>query len=57
MLLDDAVNDRSLAMTSSFTNIIMMGQCLGNPWSIATYRPLLDALVLTGYDLLLSAEQ
>jgi tagatose-6-phosphate ketose/aldose isomerase len=57
MLLDDAVNDRSLAITSSFTNMIIMGQCLANAWSIATYRPLLDALVLAGDDLLLSAER
>jgi tagatose-6-phosphate ketose/aldose isomerase len=56
IVLDDSVNDRSLAMTSSFTNMIIMGQCLANAWSIASYKPLLDALVLAGDDLLSSAE-
>ena len=27
LVLDDVVNDRSLAMTSSFTNMVLMGQC------------------------------
>lgn len=30
LLLDDAVNDRGLAMTSSFTNMVMAGQCVAN---------------------------
>jgi len=28
LVLDDAVNDRSLAMTSSFTNMLIAGQCV-----------------------------
>jgi tagatose-6-phosphate ketose/aldose isomerase len=28
LVLDDAVNDRGLAMTSSFTNMLLAGQCL-----------------------------
>ena len=32
MLLDDAVNDRSLAMTSSFTNMVVFGQELAHLW-------------------------
>ncbi len=28
--LDDAVNDRGLAMTSSFSNMVVFGQCLGH---------------------------
>jgi tagatose-6-phosphate ketose/aldose isomerase len=55
IVLDDSVNDRSLAMTSSFTNMIIMGQCLANAWAIATYKPLLEQLVLAGSDLLSSA--
>lgn len=58
VVLDDAVNDRSLAMTSSFTNMIVMGQCLAHAWSLDTYRPLLqqmsaagDRLLLDGYNL------
>src|SRR6476661_741476 len=30
LVLDDAVNDRGLAMTSSFTNMLLAGQCVGH---------------------------
>lgn len=30
LVLDSAVNDRGLAMTSSFTNMLLAGQCLAN---------------------------
>ena len=30
LVLDDAVNDRGLAMTSSFSNMVLAGQCLAN---------------------------
>lgn len=30
LVLDDAVNDRGLAMTSSFSNMLLAGQCLGH---------------------------
>jgi tagatose-6-phosphate ketose/aldose isomerase len=33
IVLDDAVNDRSLAMTSSFTNMVVFGQALALLWS------------------------
>ena len=33
VVLDDAVNDRSLAMTSSFTNMLLFGQLLANLWT------------------------
>ena len=52
IVLDDAVNDRSLAMTSSFTNMIVMGHCLANAWSIEEYKPLLEQLVQAGGNLL-----
>ncbi len=32
MVLDDIVNDRSLAMTSSFTNMVLFGQELAHLW-------------------------
>jgi tagatose-6-phosphate ketose/aldose isomerase len=32
IVLDDAVNDRSLAMTSSFTNMLVFGQALAHLW-------------------------
>ena len=30
LVLDDSVNDRGLAMTSSFTNMLLAGQCIGH---------------------------
>ncbi len=58
IVLDDAVNDRGLAMTSSFTNMVVMGQCLANAWSIDCYIPLMqkirsagDALLVAGFPL------
>ncbi|MGC2617390.1 MAG: tagatose-6-phosphate ketose isomerase [Acidobacteriaceae bacterium] len=45
LVLDDATNDRSLAMTSSFTNMVLAGQILAHAWSIAEYEPILRALV------------
>lgn len=30
LVLDDAVNDRGLAMTSSFSNMVLAGQCVGH---------------------------
>lgn len=45
LLLDDAVNDRGLAMTSSFSNMVICGQCLANLWTIGEYEPILHALI------------
>ncbi len=55
VVLDDAVNDRSLAMTSSFTNMVVMGQCLANAWSIEEYTDVVAQLVKAGEHLLLCA--
>lgn len=44
-ILDDAVNDRSLAMTSSFTNMVIFGQCLAHAWSFPEYKPILDGMI------------
>jgi tagatose-6-phosphate ketose/aldose isomerase len=46
-VLDDAVNDRSLAMTSSFTNMVVFGQCLAHAWSFAEYTPILAGMIGT----------
>jgi tagatose-6-phosphate ketose/aldose isomerase len=46
-VLDDAVNDRSLAMTSSFTNMVVFGQCLAHAWSFSEYKPILDSMIET----------
>ena len=55
VVLDQAVNDRSLAMTSSFTNMIILGQCLAHAWSIGDYEPLLQKMIRAAKQLLESA--
>jgi tagatose-6-phosphate ketose/aldose isomerase len=57
VVLDDAVNDRSLAMTSSFTNMVVMGQCLANAWSIEEYSEVVAQLVRAGHSLLSRAAE
>lgn len=37
LVLDDAVNDRGLAMTSSFTNMVLAGQCVGHLEDLAKF--------------------
>jgi tagatose-6-phosphate ketose/aldose isomerase len=46
MLLDDAVNDRSLAMTSSFTNMVLFGQELAHLWDHEDFEETLDRMTL-----------
>ena len=57
LVLADDVNDRSLAMTSSFTNMVVMGQCLADAWAIDEYQPILAQLAASANDLLVSASQ
>ena len=45
VVLDDAVNDRSLAMTSSFTNMVVFGQCLAHAWSLEEYKDVLEGMI------------
>lgn len=52
LLLDDACNDRGLAMTSSFTNMVVCGQCLANIWTMDEFEPILHALIASGEKLL-----
>jgi tagatose-6-phosphate ketose/aldose isomerase len=44
LVLDDAVNDRGLAMTSSFTNMVVAGQCLAHVRDPRSYEATLGAL-------------
>ncbi len=55
LLLDDVVNDRGLAMTSSFSNMIVCGQCLANLWTVEEYEPILHALIASAEKLLETA--
>jgi tagatose-6-phosphate ketose/aldose isomerase len=52
VLLDDAVNDRGLAMTSSFTNMVIAGHCLAHFRNLGAYRPTVEALAALGEEML-----
>jgi tagatose-6-phosphate ketose/aldose isomerase len=51
-VLDDAVNDRGLAMTSSFTNMVIAGQCLAHVGQLSNYEKILNILIRLGGRLL-----
>jgi tagatose-6-phosphate ketose/aldose isomerase len=57
VVLDDAVNDRGLAMTSSFSNMVLFGQCLAHVWSSSAYDPIFEALVTAGGAFLAVADE
>ena len=44
VVLDDVTNDRGLAMTSSFTNMVLAGQMLAHTGSFGDYEAILRAL-------------
>lgn len=44
VLLDDAVNDRGLAMTSSFTNMVVFGQALASLWKRVDFEKTLESM-------------
>jgi tagatose-6-phosphate ketose/aldose isomerase len=44
LVLDDAVNDRGLAMTSSFSNMVVGGQCLAHLDDMERYREILASM-------------
>ena len=46
ILLDDAVNDRSLAMTSSFTNMVLFGQELAHLWDEMNFEEMLEKMTV-----------
>ena len=48
LLLDDVVNDRGLAMTSSYSNMVVCGQCLAHTWTLEEYEPVLQSLIAAG---------
>lgn len=55
VVLDEAVNDRGLAMTSSFTNMLIAGQYLAFLGLGQSYLPILEALSAMGRSLMASA--
>jgi tagatose-6-phosphate ketose/aldose isomerase len=46
--LPDAVQDRGLAMTSSFSNMVVFGQCLAHIENPSAFQNLLDQMVESG---------
>jgi tagatose-6-phosphate ketose/aldose isomerase len=52
LVLDDAVNDRGLAMTSSFSNMLLAGQCLGHLNDFAHFGDVVSQLSDCGNQLL-----
>jgi tagatose-6-phosphate ketose/aldose isomerase len=52
VVLDPAVNDRGLAMTSSYTNMVIAGQCLAHLDDLVGYRSLLAEMRDAGARLL-----
>lgn len=44
LVLDERVNDRGLAMTSSFTNMVLAGQCLANLGRFDAFHSTVNAL-------------
>lgn len=52
IVLDEETNDRGLAMTSSFSNMVVTGQFLGYVWKVSEYEPVVHALSKAGESLL-----
>src|SRR5882724_9813370 len=48
IILDEDVNDQALAMTSSFSNMVVAGQCLAHLQELGAYEATLDALISAG---------
>src|SRR5215212_7374339 len=47
-VLDDQVNDRGLAMTSSFSNMVIVAQALAHHRTLATYDSIVENLAMSG---------
>jgi tagatose-6-phosphate ketose/aldose isomerase len=48
VILDESVNDRGLAMTSSFSNMVLAGQCLANVADLPAFGDRVQQLVQAG---------
>jgi tagatose-6-phosphate ketose/aldose isomerase len=47
-VLDDEVNDRGLAMTSSFSNMVIVAHALAHYRTLATYGSIVESLAMSG---------
>jgi D-galactosamine 6-phosphate deaminase/isomerase len=57
IILDDAVNDRGLAMTSSFTNMILAGQCAAHLEEFDKFADTVARMAQTGEQFLPAAAE
>ena len=57
LVLDDAVNDRGLAMTSSFSNMVLAGQCVANAEDLGQFGELVSHMTETGTQFLPAAAE
>ena len=57
LALDDTANDRGLAMTSSFTNMVVAGHCLAHVFSLNDYEPTFSVLRQAGERFLERAQE
>jgi tagatose-6-phosphate ketose/aldose isomerase len=57
LVLDDAVNDRGLAMTSSFSNMLLAGQCVANLDALEEFGGIVSKLTECGAQFLSAAAE
>jgi tagatose-6-phosphate ketose/aldose isomerase len=57
LVLDDAVNDRGLAMTSSFSNMVLAGQCVGHLEEFEQFGDVVEQMAETGRQFLPAAAE
>lgn len=57
LVLDDAVNDRGLAMTSSFSNMVLAGQCVAHLDDLAQFGEVVSCMSETGRQFLPAAAE
>lgn len=57
LVLDDAANDRGLAMTGSFTNMVLAGQCVGHLEDDARFGEVVAQMSETGRQFLPAAAE
>lgn len=55
LVLDEKVNDQGLAMTSSFSNMVVAGQCLAHLTDMEQYQEILESMVEMGIGFLSKA--
>jgi tagatose-6-phosphate ketose/aldose isomerase len=57
LVLDDTVNDRGLAMTSSFSNMLVAGQCVGHWEDLREFGEVVATMAETGEQFLPAAAE